>query len=128
MHRVRLLKYHGVKPYVVFDGGHLPAKSGTEDERAQYVQLFFSIEAFPASYFDEITTVSGSQTLIFGLSRFPSLPHLDDEKRISRKPKLSRIKVGSAMRETSTPSVSTSRPRWLSSSSRSVSFFPLFAP
>ncbi|KAL7416292.1 PIN domain-like protein [Mrakia frigida] len=35
MHRVRLLKYHGVKPYIVFDGGDLPAKLGTEDDRAQ---------------------------------------------------------------------------------------------
>jgi len=33
MHRVRLLKYHGIVPYIVFDGGPLPAKKGTENDR-----------------------------------------------------------------------------------------------
>ncbi|KDQ09336.1 hypothetical protein BOTBODRAFT_117308 [Botryobasidium botryosum FD-172 SS1] len=33
MHRVRLLLHHGVTPYMVFDGGPLPAKKGTESER-----------------------------------------------------------------------------------------------
>jgi hypothetical protein len=37
MHRVRMLKYHGIKPYIVFDGGALPAKLVTEDDRAQSV-------------------------------------------------------------------------------------------
>ncbi|KAF9010214.1 PIN domain-like protein [Cyathus striatus] len=35
MHRVRLLRHYGIEPYVVFDGGPLPAKRGTEDERKQ---------------------------------------------------------------------------------------------
>ncbi|WVR04941.1 hypothetical protein IAU60_001953 [Kwoniella sp. DSM 27419] len=35
MHRVRLLRYHGITPYVVFDGGPLPAKKGTEVSRAK---------------------------------------------------------------------------------------------
>ncbi|KAF9500687.1 PIN domain-like protein [Pleurotus eryngii] len=35
MHRVRLLRHHGIEPYVVFDGGPLPAKRGTESERKQ---------------------------------------------------------------------------------------------
>ena len=35
MHRVRLLRHHGIKPYLVFDGGPLPAKQGTEAERRQ---------------------------------------------------------------------------------------------
>jgi exonuclease-1 len=35
MHRVRLLRHHHVQPYVVFDGGPLPAKKGTEVERKQ---------------------------------------------------------------------------------------------
>jgi exonuclease 1 len=35
MHRVRLLKHYGITPYIVFDGGPLPAKRGTEKERAQ---------------------------------------------------------------------------------------------
>lgn len=34
MHRVRLLRHHGVTPFLVFDGGPLPAKRGTEDDRA----------------------------------------------------------------------------------------------
>ncbi|GAA5885587.1 hypothetical protein JCM6882_007484 [Rhodosporidiobolus microsporus] len=33
MHRVRMLKYYGVTPMLVFDGGLLPSKMGTEDER-----------------------------------------------------------------------------------------------
>ncbi|GAA6064700.1 hypothetical protein JCM10212_000117 [Sporobolomyces blumeae] len=33
MHRVRMLKYYGVEPYVVFDGGLLPSKMGTEGDR-----------------------------------------------------------------------------------------------
>lgn len=35
MHRVRLLRHHGITPYLVFDGGPLPAKQGTEAERKQ---------------------------------------------------------------------------------------------
>lgn len=33
MHRVRFLLHHKVTPYLVFDGGPLPAKKGTELER-----------------------------------------------------------------------------------------------
>nr|GAT59266.1 exodeoxyribonuclease 1 [Mycena chlorophos] len=33
MHRVRLLRHHGIEPYIVFDGGPLPAKKGTEGDR-----------------------------------------------------------------------------------------------
>ncbi|KAJ3993391.1 PIN domain-like protein [Lentinula boryana] len=33
MEKVRLLRHHGIKPYIVFDGGPLPAKKGTEVER-----------------------------------------------------------------------------------------------
>jgi exonuclease-1 len=29
MYRVRMLRYHGITPFVVFDGGPLPAKQGT---------------------------------------------------------------------------------------------------
>lgn len=35
MHRVRLLRHHNIQPYVVLDGGPLPAKKGTESERKQ---------------------------------------------------------------------------------------------
>ena len=33
MNRVRLLRHHKIVPYIVFDGGPLPAKKGTESER-----------------------------------------------------------------------------------------------
>jgi exonuclease 1 len=33
MHRIRLLRHYGIRPFVVFDGGPLPAKKGTEVER-----------------------------------------------------------------------------------------------
>ncbi|KAG2748878.1 PIN domain-like protein [Suillus brevipes Sb2] len=35
MQRVRLLRHHKIRPYIVFDGGRLPAKTGTETERKQ---------------------------------------------------------------------------------------------
>ncbi|KZO95426.1 PIN domain-like protein [Calocera viscosa TUFC12733] len=35
MGRIRLMRYHGVEPFVVFDGGPLPAKRGTEEERSR---------------------------------------------------------------------------------------------
>lgn len=37
MHRVRMLKYFGVTPVMVFDGGLLPSKMGTEDDRERSV-------------------------------------------------------------------------------------------
>ncbi|KAG6917114.1 hypothetical protein DXG01_003780 [Tephrocybe rancida] len=33
MRHVRLLRHNNIEPYIVFDGGPLPAKKGTEDER-----------------------------------------------------------------------------------------------
>ncbi|ORX39598.1 PIN domain-like protein [Kockovaella imperatae] len=35
MHRVRLLRHYGIEPYIVFDGGPLPAKKVTEVARAK---------------------------------------------------------------------------------------------
>jgi len=35
MAKFRLLRHHGIEPYIVFDGGPLPAKKGTEVERKQ---------------------------------------------------------------------------------------------
>lgn len=35
LHRVRMMRHYGVKPYLVFDGGPLPAKKGTESERSK---------------------------------------------------------------------------------------------
>ncbi|KAF9429972.1 Rad2 nuclease [Podila epigama] len=33
MRQIEMFKFFGVKPYVVFDGGYLPSKAATEDER-----------------------------------------------------------------------------------------------
>ncbi|KAG8950294.1 Rad2 nuclease [Tulasnella sp. 419] len=35
LHRIRMLRHYGVEPYLVFDGGPLPAKKGTESERSK---------------------------------------------------------------------------------------------
>ncbi|KAK1924562.1 PIN domain-like protein [Papiliotrema laurentii] len=35
MHRIRLLRHYGITPFMVFDGGPLPAKKGTEESRAK---------------------------------------------------------------------------------------------
>ena len=35
MRHVRLLRHHSILPYLVFDGGPLPAKQGTEKEREE---------------------------------------------------------------------------------------------
>jgi exonuclease-1 len=37
MERVEILVRNGITPYVVFDGGPLPMKKGTEVERRAYV-------------------------------------------------------------------------------------------
>lgn len=39
MHRINVLRYHKITPVVVFDGGNLPCKAGTENERYMYVNL-----------------------------------------------------------------------------------------
>lgn len=33
LHRIRMLRHHGISPYVVFDGDRLPSKQRTEDDR-----------------------------------------------------------------------------------------------
>ncbi|KAL1834059.1 exonuclease 1 isoform X2 [Daucus carota subsp. sativus] len=35
MHRVNMLRHHGIKPILVFDGGHLPMKGEQENKRAR---------------------------------------------------------------------------------------------
>ena len=35
LHRVNLFRFHNVTPVVVFDGGRLPMKAGTDQERRQ---------------------------------------------------------------------------------------------
>jgi hypothetical protein len=36
--RIKLLRHHNVEPFFVFDGGPLPAKTGTEEDREKYVK------------------------------------------------------------------------------------------
>jgi exonuclease-1 len=33
MGKIRMLQYFGIKPYIVLDGGLLPNKMGTENDR-----------------------------------------------------------------------------------------------
>ncbi|KAH8174722.1 XPG i-region domain-containing protein [Sarocladium implicatum] len=35
MHKVKMLQHFGITPYMVFDGGPLPSKAGTEESRAK---------------------------------------------------------------------------------------------
>jgi exonuclease 1 len=37
MHRVNMLRHHGVKPILVFDGGLLPTKADQETKRARFL-------------------------------------------------------------------------------------------
>lgn len=41
MHRINLLKHHKITPVVVFDGGSIPCKAGTENERYRHVLSSF---------------------------------------------------------------------------------------
>lgn len=36
MRQIHMFNHFGVKPYVVFDGGYLPSKAATEDDRLRY--------------------------------------------------------------------------------------------
>ena len=37
MHRIHMLRHHKITPVVVFDGGNVPCKAATGDERHRYV-------------------------------------------------------------------------------------------
>ena len=39
MYRIKMLKYHGITPIMVFDGGFLPAKHKEEHRRHGYFFL-----------------------------------------------------------------------------------------
>ncbi|KAK3834998.1 MAG: PIN domain-like protein [Linnemannia gamsii] len=39
MRKIEMFKFFGVKPYVVFDGGYLPSKASTEQERLMQVSI-----------------------------------------------------------------------------------------
>lgn len=36
MHRIKLLQYYKITPVVVFDGGNIPCKAATEEDRKRY--------------------------------------------------------------------------------------------
>ncbi|KAL9324443.1 hypothetical protein ACSQ67_009300 [Phaseolus vulgaris] len=40
MHRVNLLRFYKITPVVVFDGGNVPCKAATEEERNRHVFCF----------------------------------------------------------------------------------------
>ncbi len=72
MHRIRMLRHYGVIPMMVFDGGPLPAKKGTEEDRAKWV-----------------VPPIGCPSL---LNLFGFLYVLDDVKRALQKPMLWQLK------------------------------------
>jgi 5'-3' exonuclease len=39
MHRINLLRHYKITPVVVFDGGNIPCKAGTEQDRYRLVKL-----------------------------------------------------------------------------------------
>ena len=41
MHRIDLLRHYKITPVVVFDGGNIPCKATTEQERYRHVTAFF---------------------------------------------------------------------------------------
>lgn len=44
MHRVNLLRYHKITPVVVFDGGNVPCKAATEEERNRHGSKVLDLE------------------------------------------------------------------------------------
>lgn len=61
MHRVRMLKYYGVIPYIVFDGGLLPSKMGTEGDREKCGIPFISISS--SRYIDRMRVPTGGEMM-----------------------------------------------------------------
>lgn len=41
MHRINLLRHHKITPVLVFDGGNLPSKAQTENDRHRQVTFGF---------------------------------------------------------------------------------------
>lgn len=41
MHRIHMLRHNKITPVVVFDGGNVPCKAATGDERHRHVSLIF---------------------------------------------------------------------------------------
>ncbi|KAK7844721.1 exonuclease 1 [Quercus suber] len=46
MHRINLLRHHKITPVVVFDGGNIPCKAATEDDRHRHVSTFVFLSMF----------------------------------------------------------------------------------
>lgn len=47
MHRISLLGHYKITPVVVFDGGNIPCKAGTQDERERWHFWIFCYTIFP---------------------------------------------------------------------------------
>lgn len=47
MHRINLLRHHNIIPVVVFDGGNIPCKASTEQDRHRQgsflISLYFNV-------------------------------------------------------------------------------------
>ena len=74
MHRVRLLRHHGITPYIVFDGGPLPAKKGTENSRAKWVET--------STLRVSICHVVGPATVTIRISQLISCRSADRERKV----------------------------------------------
>lgn len=58
-----MLRHHGIKPILVFDGGHLPMKSEQENKRARYPNLISSAGNWTFAYFLFLCLVKASASL-----------------------------------------------------------------
>jgi hypothetical protein len=95
MHRIRMLRHYGVVPMMVFDGGPLPAKKGTEVERAKWV-------------LDSYMAGMGGYDL---LNASPD-PPVGAAKRVSRKRMPWQLKEDQKKRETFTRNALMLHLRW----------------
>lgn len=102
MYRVRMLRHYGVEPYVVFDGGPLPAKRGTEDSRARWVIASCLL-------CKDRVRVGSYMPLAHATDRAPTISHA---------PRALKRKDGGKTPAMPTPNASTSHLKWRSSSSR----------
>lgn len=66
MYRVRFLRHHGIEPFLVFDGGPLPAKKGTEVSRAKWVYSFTFFGVLDPQIQGPATRISGNKDCYLG--------------------------------------------------------------
>src|SRR5260370_39292060 len=66
--RIRLMRHHKVEPFLVFDGGPLPAKTCTEEDREKYVDYLGGLRGTAPNFVQE-TRRSQSQSSSIRSSR-----------------------------------------------------------